>query len=274
MSRMARLLLLLPVLGALLFLPALADAQGRGRRPVPPGGKATPVVRGQIVFVGGYFYDPYFGPYPWWPRTAYPRWYFPLYDSRASLRIIATPKEAAVYVDGFYAGIVSDYDGTFQSLPLPPGGHEVVLFLEGYRTARWKLYLQPGGSMKLRQAMEPLPAGVASERPYVAPPVPPPPAGTFTAPATAPRGQPQATEHAPLAKGFGTVELRVQPAAAEVRIDGDPWVSSDEGFYSAYVAVGTHRVEVTLRGYQPFATEIDVREGAATPVNVILSPRR
>jgi hypothetical protein len=272
MSRAVRLALLLPALAALMLLPAVADAQGRGRRPAAPG--KAPVVRGQIVFVGGYFYDPYFGPYPWWPRTAYPRWYFPRYDNRAELRIIATPKDAAVYVDGFYAGIVDDFDGAFQSLPLPPGGHEVVLYLEGYRTARWKLYLQPGGSMKLRQAMEPLPAGVASERPHVAPPVPPPPAGTFTAPKTAPRDQPPSTEPAPLAKGFGTLELRVQPAAAVVRIDGDPWVSSDDGFYSAYVGVGTHRIEITLRGYQPFSTEIDVREGSSTPLNVILSPRR
>jgi hypothetical protein len=33
--------------------------------------------------------------------------------------VLATPKEAAVYVDGFYAGVVDDFDGVFQSLPLP-----------------------------------------------------------------------------------------------------------------------------------------------------------
>jgi len=274
MSRLMRVSLLMVTVVAVVLLPWFAEAQGRGRRPVPPGARATPTVRGQVVFVGGYFYDPFFGPYPWWPRTAYPHWYFPVYDNRADLRIIATPKQAAVYVDGFYAGIVDDFDGSFQSLPLPPGGHEVVLYLEGYRTARWKLYLQPGSSMKLRQAMEPLPAAVASERPYVAPPVPPPPTGTFSAPNVPPGVQPAPTEPAPFAKGFGTVELHVQPVGAEIRIDGDLWVSSEKGYYAAYVAVGTHRVEITSSGYQPFSTDVEVREGASTPLNVILSRRR
>lgn len=272
MTRLSRVVLL-TVACALLFLP-LAEAQGRGRRPPSTRPRATPVVRGQIVFIGGYFYDPYFGPYPWWQRTAYPYWYYPVYDDRASLRIIATPKAAAVYVDGFYAGIVDDFDGTFQSLPLPPGGHDVVLYLEGYRTARWKLYLHPGGSMKLRKAMEPLAAGEPSERPYVAPPVPQPPPGSFTPPTTPPARQPAPGGPPPAAQGFGTVELQVQPVNAEVRIDGDLWVSSEDGYYSAYVATGRHRVDVTMSGYQPFSTEIDVREGSTTPLNVILSRRR
>jgi hypothetical protein len=34
-------------------------------------------------------------------------------------------------VDGFYAGIVDDFNGVFQSLPLTPGGHTVVLYVEG-----------------------------------------------------------------------------------------------------------------------------------------------
>ena len=39
----------------------------------------------------------------------------------ASLRIEVKPKEAEVFVDGFYAGIVDDFDGTFQRLNVPPG---------------------------------------------------------------------------------------------------------------------------------------------------------
>lgn len=56
------------------FVPTVADAQERGGRRPPsphPGGRpvvAGPrvsIVRGQVVFIGGYFYDPFFGPYPW-----------------------------------------------------------------------------------------------------------------------------------------------------------------------------------------------------------------
>jgi hypothetical protein len=41
---------------------------------------------------------------------------------------MARPEEAAVYVDGFYAGIVDDFDGVFQKLLLPPGDHTIVLY--------------------------------------------------------------------------------------------------------------------------------------------------
>ncbi len=107
------------------------DAQARDRqrpapRPVPrpaPRVVPRPTSRGSIVFIGGYFYDPFFGPYPWWPRPLHPYWHYPPYDLRAELRVECRDRAAAVYVDAFYAGIVDDFDGNFQRLPLPPGGH-------------------------------------------------------------------------------------------------------------------------------------------------------
>ena len=115
--------------------PTFAQGRGGARRPAqaPPVIHRTvpvPTVRGQVVFIGGYFYDPFFGPYPWWPRTAYPYWYFPVYATRAEVRIQLEPEaaeDAAVYVDGFYAGIVDDFNGVFQALPLPPGAHEIAI---------------------------------------------------------------------------------------------------------------------------------------------------
>ncbi len=231
-------------------------------------------MRGQLVFVGGYFYDPFFGAYPWWTRPVYPYPYFPIYDLRARVRVVAKPNDAAVYVDGFYAGISDDFDNAFQSLPLPPGGHEITLYLEGYRTVRRRLYLHPGSTLKLREAMELLPAGVRSEPPVLAAPVPLPPSGTFLPPRTEPRGQPRPPSPyatPPQAVGYGSFALRVQPADADVLIDGERWVSSDHGQFIIRVSVGPHRVEITKPGYQRFSTEIQVREGEETPLNVSLS---
>jgi hypothetical protein len=227
------------------------------------------------VFIGGYFYDPFFGPYPWWPRTAYPYWYFPVYDTRAELRVSAKPEEAAVYVDGFYAGVVDDFDGIFQGLPLPPGGHTIVLYLEGYRTERHNVYLRPASSFKLRSTLERLTAGRVSEPPPVAPPVPPPPAGSYRTPRTAPPvpapvQPPAQAAVSPHAVGFGTIEVRVQPVTAELTIDGQRWLSSDEGHFVVQVPVGMHRIEVTKSGYQRFATDLEVRDGETTPRNVSL----
>ena len=87
MSRLSRVagLIACAWLVSLTFAVA-ADSQGRGgaRRPPPPPPhqpQASVVLSGH-VFIGGYFYDPFFGPYPWWPRTAYPYWYFPVYGQR------------------------------------------------------------------------------------------------------------------------------------------------------------------------------------------------
>jgi hypothetical protein len=180
-------------------------------------------------------------------------------------------EDAAVYVDGFYAGIVDDFNGVFQSLPLTPGGHTIVLFMEGYRTARYNFYLSPGGSFTLRAMMERLPAGVASEPPEPAPPVPAPPAGSYRTPATPPtRSLPQPAVRPAEAVGFGTLDIFVQPTSAEVTIDGQRWATSDEGHFMVQVPAGKHRVEVRKSGYRQFMTEIEVGEGQTVPLNVSL----
>ena len=275
MSRISRLAIL--ALCASL-MPALAaqsvDAQGRGaRRPPPPPPQRSVVVRGQ-VFVGGYFYDPVFGPYPWWTRQAYPWWYFPIYDRRAEVRFRVMPKEAAVYVDGFYAGQVDDFDGTFQSLPLPPGGHRIVLYLDGYRTKYHNVYLTSASTFKLRDTMEPLPAGVTSEPPPVAPAVPPPPTGTYRVPRTGPlpippqEGRPGAATVE--AAGFGILDVRVLPLDAEVSVDGQRWVSSEIGHFVLHLPAGKHRVEVNKSGHQSFSADIEIADGTTVPLNVSL----
>jgi hypothetical protein len=149
-------------------------------------GPYHPTVRGRIVFVGGYYYDPFFGPYPWWEPVAYPQPYLPVFDNRAEVRLLVTPANAALYVDGFYAGTVDDFDGFFERLPLPPGGHEIVMYLNGYRTARQMVYLQPGSTFKIQIRMELLRPGESSEPPELAPSVPPPLVGTFNPPRTPP----------------------------------------------------------------------------------------
>lgn len=168
---------------------------------------------------GWVLYDPHFGPYPWWGPGLYQYPYFPVYGLHANVRVLATPKEAAVYVDGFYAGIVDDFDGVFQSLPLPSGGHEITLYYPGYRTVSQRVYLSPGSTFKLHQTMERLPAGIASEPPPVAPPVPPPPEDSFVPPRTLPRDQPaplsQEAGAVPQAAGYGSLALHIQPASAK-----------------------------------------------------------
>ena len=81
----------------------------------------------------------------------------------SSARIQVTPKHAEVYVDGYMAGTVDDFDGFLQRLDVPPGEHELTLYLDGYRTIRQKVLFRPGATVKISQAMEPLPPGESNE---------------------------------------------------------------------------------------------------------------
>jgi hypothetical protein len=228
-------------------------------------------VRGEIVFIGGYFYDPYFGPYPWWPRPLYPRPYFPVYDMRAHLRIEVKPKDASVYVDGYYAGIVDDFDGFMQSLPLPPGGHEITLYLEGFRAVHRSLYLRPGSHLHLRERLQPLAPGAPSEPPPMSQPVPAPPAGTYSGPHTPnPRPDAGGSPATPTARAFGTLDLHVEPHEAEVTVDGRRWLTSDDGHFVIELPAGTHTVEVSYPGTATFRRMVIVHDNQSTPLNVSL----
>src|SRR5215475_12291150 len=106
------------------------------------------------VVVGGYPYPAY--------RYAAPD---------AAMKFDVKPKDTMVYVDGFYAGIVDDFDGAFQRLRTSPGPHQLTLYLDGYRTYSERVYLSPDNTLKLKHRMERLAPGEVSERP----PAPPPP---------------------------------------------------------------------------------------------------
>jgi hypothetical protein len=268
------------VLGSLSATPALAQRHG-----------PSAVRRGSVVFVGGYFYDSFWGPYPWWtpPLDAYA--YYPAYyDSRAALRIEVKPKKAAVYVDGYYAGVVDDFNGFFQRLHVPPGQHELTLYLENYRTVHQHVAVSPGSTYKVHYTMEALAPGEVSEKPPATTPIPAPPSGSYALPRTplpdqgAPPRRPRpgpppnggpSTAPAPGARataGYGTIAVRVQPGSADVTIDGEPWSSSDAERLVVQVAPGRHHVEVHKSGYRPLSADVDVRAGETTPLNVSLSP--
>src|SRR4030095_10427382 len=75
-------------------------------------------VRGaRVVFVPhAYYYRPFFYD-PWWVPSPY------AVGTHGDVKRQVTPKQAGVYVDGFYAGLVDDFDGTFKHLQTTPGGH-------------------------------------------------------------------------------------------------------------------------------------------------------
>ena len=194
--------------------------------------------------------------------------YPPFAVGDTDIRLFVTPKQAEVYADGVHAGVVDDFSGFFERLHVLSGVHEITLHLDGYRTVAQKLRLRPHSTYKIQYTMEKLPPGEASEPPP-APQLPagaPPPPPMYT-----PGGQPQS----PLeqASSFGTLAIRVQPAGAEILIDGERW-TGPEGDERLVIQLseGAHHVDIRKDRYRHFSTDVRIRRGETTPLNVSLPP--
>jgi hypothetical protein len=218
----------------------------------------------------------------WWPGYGWwggpPLYAPPYWGITSNARFLVTPREAEVYVDGALAGIVDQYDGTFQSLTLAPGTHQISLYLDGYKRQDANVYVAPGSTLKLRHTMQPLAAGApADERPVLAPR---PQQATAvavdpndpSAPSSHGAAPPAPRSARPIVGEAGVLVIRVQPADAEILIDGQRWQTPDANNRPLEVRVpaGRVRVEVRKPGYAPFSTELTVQPGEITPLNVSL----
>ena len=166
--------------------PPVGRAVPRGsRRPpdrgsVDRGGRArdrsrdrTVIVTRPPVYTSPYYYRrhyPYgygaFGlgsfyndSYRWYPRgySVYgPGYSYPGgYRSGASfdigeLRVRVTPRHAEVFIDGYYAGLVDDFDGTFQSLKLESGPYRVEIVAPGFEPLAFDIRITPGQKISYR----------------------------------------------------------------------------------------------------------------------------
>ena len=78
------------------------------------------------------------------------------YDT-GELRLRIHPRDAQVFVDGYFAGVVDDFDGTFQSLRLEQGGHKIEVRMPGFETLEVDVHIQPNRTMTLREELRPKP---------------------------------------------------------------------------------------------------------------------
>jgi hypothetical protein len=109
---------------------------------------------------GGYpYYGGVYGGYPYggYPYGGYPYGGYPYpsggYSNGGSssghyeygdLRLQVEPREAEVFVDGYFAGHVDDFDGIFQSLTLEEGPHKIEIVAPGFETLDIDIRILPG----------------------------------------------------------------------------------------------------------------------------------
>jgi hypothetical protein len=177
----------------------------------------------------------------------------------SSVRFDVTPQQAEVFVDGYYAGIVDDFDGMFQRLRVEPGQHEITLYLEGYRTERQRLYLVRDRTTRIALHLQPLTPGEVGE----ARPVPTSPPMIIQPTRPLPRdplppGAVQPPELQAPASGqasTGRLAVLVQPADASVVIDGQPWPASPGQEATVLdLPEGRHVIQVRRPGYVGYLT--------------------
>jgi len=66
------------------------------------------------------------------------------------VRLQVNPRDAAVYVDGYYAGIVDNFDGVFQRLTLTSGPHQIELAAPGLEARMLNVYVDPARTIDVR----------------------------------------------------------------------------------------------------------------------------
>ena len=66
------------------------------------------------------------------------------------IRLQVNPSNAEVYVDGYYAGIVDDFDGQYQRLALEAGPHKIEIGARGLQPQVFDVYVDPSRTVDLR----------------------------------------------------------------------------------------------------------------------------
>ena len=152
-----------------------------GRPPGGPGGPGGPHVAAPYYYRS---YGPrvslglYYG-YPWgWGSFGY-GWGYPYYGyyggyaypgygyggaylqpgsggaGYGGVRIDVPQKNAEVWVDGYFAGSVDDFNGRTQQLDLERGAHHLELRAPGFETVSFDVNVEPGRTITYRSALRP-----------------------------------------------------------------------------------------------------------------------
>ncbi len=122
----------------------------------------------------GYAYPYAYGYYPWYGSPAYgspaygsPAYRLsPAYASPGSVavapgrgyggvRIVVEQRDAQVFVDGYYVGVVDDFDEGSQQANLEPGPHRIEIRYDGFEPVTFDVNIQPGQTVTYRMRLRP-----------------------------------------------------------------------------------------------------------------------
>jgi hypothetical protein len=105
----------------------------------------------------GYRYDPYWhGSYG--RSYGYDAYAYPSRNDyyTGSIRLKVQPRFGEVFVDGYYVGLVNDYDGIFQQLRLEEGPHHIEITKAGFVPLEFDVLILPGEKITYEGYLSPL----------------------------------------------------------------------------------------------------------------------
>jgi hypothetical protein len=143
------------------------------RRQTPPVGPGNNIIIGYYPYYGygqyyfpgygfglGYsFYDPlFYDPYAYGYSGGYGSGGYGYsrggYRDTGSLRLKLKPRDAQVFVDGYYVGTVDEFDGMFQRLGIESGGHRIEVKADGYEPLQFEVLITPGETVTYKGEMK------------------------------------------------------------------------------------------------------------------------
>jgi PEGA domain-containing protein len=108
----------------------------------------------------GYGYPGYGYPGYGYSGYGYPPYGYPGYAVSGrpygGVRIDLPQRDAEVYVDGYFVGIVDDFDGAFQHVNVEAGPHRIEVRAPGFETIAFEVNIEPGQTITYRAPMRPL----------------------------------------------------------------------------------------------------------------------
>lgn len=161
--------------------PQAPPSTGRTTPPASPRTAAPPrTPRHPIVVAPYYRYRPYaydayrsglgfyyglpFVPlYYDWDWYDYPQYRFPppyygwgdRFGAYGSVRLEIPQKEAFVYADGYFIGIVDEFDSALTPLVLPIGPHRIDIRAPGFETLTFDVHIRAGRTITWRGTLKP-----------------------------------------------------------------------------------------------------------------------
>ena len=237
--------------------PAPGNAPPAGQavpRPVPPiAGRPIgpgPIVRPYIYPpVGvGVWYDwryPYAYPPYSWPGP------FPIVvedGATGSVRVDVSPKDAAVYVDGYYAGLVDDFSGIFHHLTLSAGPHTLEVRKPGFETLTVAIFVPADRTITYRGTLLPAQPGAIEEE-------------------TAPGISASSAGSAVVPDSPGDLLFDVTPKDARLYVDGY-YVGVVDDFegrrHRLTLMPGVHHIELQAEGYESAEADVTIQSRETT----------